>query len=90
VRTGIEELEQVERWLLGACRGLGMRIQSATDDFFAAGGSSLTAVRLISMAEKRFGEGVLPPEDLFEDSELSKIAANILRRSTYRFKVSAA
>lgn len=39
-----------------------------SDDFFALGGSSLTAVRLIVEVEKEFGEDILPPDQLFNVS----------------------
>ncbi|MEV6603531.1 acyl carrier protein [Kutzneria sp. NPDC051319] len=81
--TGQESIVQsageIERWVLDACRDLGLPIESGTDDFFAMGGTSLTAVRLVARAEAEFGEDCLPPEDIYESSALRDIAAAIVR-----------
>lgn len=47
------------------------------DDFFDLGGNSITAIKLISEAERRFGEGCLEPDALFADGRLRTIAASI-------------
>lgn len=73
--------DKLEHWVVETCRGLGLQAQDPGGDFFAIGGSSLTAVKLISQAEQEFGEDALPPEDLFERSTLRDIAATI-RRNT--------
>ena len=68
---------ELELWVIEACRTLGLRVTSADDDFFEAGGSSLTAMKLISRAEEEFGEDSLDPEDLFAQSVVRDIATNI-------------
>ena len=37
----------------------------AEDDFFAIGGDSLTAIRLLDHIEREFGEGVLEPDTIY-------------------------
>ena len=72
---------QVEQWVIGACRDLGVELDGAEDDLFAAGATSLTAIRLIARVEEEFGEDALPPDDLYEHSTVGAIAATI-RRNT--------
>lgn len=58
---------------------LGVQLENADSDFFEAGATSLTAVRLIARVEASFGEDALPPDDLFEKSRVRDIAENIHR-----------
>ncbi|WP_394840162.1 acyl carrier protein [Pendulispora rubella] len=76
-----ENQEKFERWVIGVCQGLGVRIKDASSDFFEAGGSSLAAVKLIARVEEEFGEDALPPEDLFSQSAVRDIASCILRNA---------
>jgi acyl carrier protein len=71
--------EEIQRWVLDNCRGLGLKVEGPGSDFFSSGGTSLAAMRLIAAAEERFGEDALPPEDLYEHSSLREIAAVILK-----------
>jgi acyl carrier protein len=80
---GMDDQRDVEHWLVGICQELGLQLESASDDFFAAGASSITAVKLISQVEEKFGEDALPPEDLFEKSCINDIAASIRRNSAH-------
>ncbi|MFD8692530.1 phosphopantetheine-binding protein [Streptomyces sp. NPDC059651] len=73
--------QEIESWVIGFCRQLGLPVEDGESDFFSAGGTSLTAMRLIASAEERYGEEALPPEDLFEHSRLSQIAAVIGKNS---------
>jgi hypothetical protein len=73
------ELAEIEQWLIAACQSLGLRITGAEEDFFAAGATSLTAIRLIAKAEEQYGEDALPPDDLYADSRVRQIAASIRR-----------
>lgn len=50
---------------------------SATDDFFALGGTSLKSVRMVLEVDEEFGENVLPPDQLFVSSRFDEIAAVI-------------
>ncbi|MFI6875964.1 phosphopantetheine-binding protein [Streptomyces sp. NPDC050400] len=68
---------EIESWVVDTCRELGLLVEAPGDDFFAGGGNSLTAVRLIAKAEERFGEDSLMPDDLFERSTVQEIAATI-------------
>lgn len=72
---------QTVLWVTEVCRDLNLPVDGPEDDFFAAGGTSLTAMRLIAKVEERFGEDALPPDDLYERSTLGEIAASI-RRNT--------
>ncbi|MFJ8113616.1 phosphopantetheine-binding protein [Streptomyces sp. NPDC096132] len=67
--------EDILPWVIDSCRSLGLEVGGADDDFFDAGGNSLTAMRLIARAEEKFGEDVLPPDDLFEHSSVREIAS---------------
>lgn len=49
----------------------------ADADFFALGGKSLAAFRLIVQVEAVFGEGTLPPEVLYQKPRLGDVAAAI-------------
>ena len=73
------EAAEVQAWLLGALRELGLEAGGPQDDFFELGGTSLTAMRLIAKAERRFGEDALPPDELYERPGLRQIAAGIAR-----------
>jgi acyl carrier protein len=71
--------EELEQWVLTTCRDLGLPVESADDDFFEAGGNSLSAIRLIAQAEEAFGEDALSPEDLFARGAVRDVAASILQ-----------
>jgi hypothetical protein len=68
----------ITSWVVDACKDFGLYVETGGDDFFEAGGTSLTAVKLIERAEEKFGEDALPPEDLFTRSTMGEIAASIL------------
>lgn len=51
----------------------------AQDDFFLAGGNSLTAIKLLQRVEKRFGPDTLSPDALYTDPRLGAVAAVIDR-----------
>jgi hypothetical protein len=72
------------QWLVDTCRDLGLVVEGPDSDFFAAGGTSLTAVKLIERAEDVYGEDALTPEELFADSRLSDIAAAVERHVAER------
>lgn len=74
--------DEFERWVIEACRSLGLPVEDAEGDFFEAGATSLTALKLIARAEDRYGEDVLPPDDLFDDSSIRGIAARIRRNGS--------
>jgi non-ribosomal peptide synthetase component F len=59
---------------------LGQRPQALTDDFFAAGGNSLTALRLLQQVAERWGTGV-PPGELFAHPTLEGLAVCVRRSS---------
>lgn len=72
-RTG----QEIEAWVVEVCGDLGLRVQDPDNDFFAIGGTSMTAMRLIALAEEQFGEESLTPDDLHEHSALRQIATSI-------------
>ncbi|MYR83682.1 peptide synthetase, siderophore biosynthesis protein [Streptomyces sp. SID685] len=47
------------------------------DDFFESGGTSLTAIKLLQRAEKRFGPDVLSPDTVYADARLRSLARAI-------------
>lgn len=77
------EIGKIEVWLVNTCRELGLRVENTGSDFFEAGGTSLSAIRLIAKAEEHFGEDALPPEDLFAQSRITDIATCIQRNSKH-------
>ncbi|WP_066933456.1 acyl carrier protein [Streptomyces sp. NBRC 110611] len=78
----METQEDVERWVLAVCQEIGLRADSTDADFFEAGGNSLSAMRIISQAEEKYGEDALPPDDLFARSRIGDIAKSIIANST--------
>lgn len=72
---------QVQQWVRDTCRELGLPVEHGSDDFFSAGGTSLTLLRLVARAEAEFGDDALPPDDLYEHSSFHGIAATIIRNS---------
>jgi non-heme Fe2+,alpha-ketoglutarate-dependent halogenase len=74
---------EIENWVIGFCRELNLPVEDATTDFFAVGGTSLTAMRLIASAEELYGEDVLPPDDLYESSSMGGIATVIARNTRF-------
>ncbi|WP_416963488.1 phosphopantetheine-binding protein [Streptomyces sp. Agncl-13] len=44
------------------------------DDFFEAGGTSLTAIKFLQRVEKAFGPEVLTPDQVYEDPQLRSLA----------------
>jgi acyl carrier protein len=48
-----------------------------TDGFFDLGGTSLAAIKFITVVEGKFGLDVLSPEDLYEDQRFESIVAVI-------------
>jgi acyl carrier protein len=73
-----DDLDDIQAWVVATCQELGLNVDAGSD-FFRAGGSSLTAVKLIARAEESFGEDSLPPDDLFSDSGIREIAESIAR-----------
>lgn len=71
--------DDVQRWVILVCNSLGLPVDDAGRDFFEAGGTSLTALKLMTRAEERYGEDALPPDDLFAESTIRQIAACIRR-----------
>jgi acyl carrier protein len=67
----------IEEWVVHSCQALGLIIETADDDFFEAGATSLTVMRLISRADEKFGADALSPEDIVESSGVRAIAAAI-------------
>ncbi|MEQ0564608.1 phosphopantetheine-binding protein [Amycolatopsis sp. NEAU-NG30] len=71
-KTGTEaELAAMWRDLLG------VPSVGPDDDFFKAGGTSLTAIKLLQRVEKRFGPDALSPDTLYDDPRLGSVAAAI-------------
>ncbi|MFF9770401.1 phosphopantetheine-binding protein [Streptomyces sp. NPDC053086] len=75
-------------WVVDECKQLGLRVTGGEDDFFEAGGTSLTAVKLIERAEREFGDDSLPADELFTDSRLVEIVASIQRNGKHADAVS--
>ncbi|MBL1106886.1 hypothetical protein JK361_20135 [Streptomyces sp. 5-8] len=71
--------ETLQAWVIHECKQLGLRVASGEDDFFEAGGTSLTAVKLIERAEREFGDESLPADELFTESRITEIVASIQR-----------
>ncbi len=71
--------ESIELWLIDACQQMGVSVDDATDDFFDAGGNSLSLVRLIARTDAQFGEDVLTADELVENSSIQDIASCIRR-----------
>lgn len=69
--------KQMREWVLETCQDLGLPLRNDEDDFFEAGGTSLTAAKLIGRAEEEFGEDALPPEALFTGSTVGEIAVTL-------------
>ncbi|WP_406292856.1 phosphopantetheine-binding protein [Embleya sp. NBC_00888] len=69
----------LREWVLKTCQDLGLSLQHDEDDFFAAGGTSLTAARLIGRAEEAFGEDALPAEDLFVGSTVGELVVTLTK-----------
>jgi len=68
---------EIEDWVIQAFIDLGIDSIGPETDFFAGGGSSLTAIKLISKVDQEFGEYALPPVDLFERPTVAQIAVTI-------------
>jgi len=71
--------DDVEQWVIEVCQNLGLPMDEVAADFFEAGATSLTAMKLIARAEERYGQDALPPDDLFAGSSVQEIAASIRR-----------
>jgi acyl carrier protein len=67
--------QRLRAWVIETCQDLGVPLRHDEDDFFDAGGTSLSAAKLIGRAEEAFGEDALPPEELFAGSTVAEIAA---------------
>ena len=74
--------QQLREWVLEACQDLGLPLRNDEDDFFDAGGTSLSAAKLIGRAEEAFGEDALPPEALFAGSTVGEIVATLAQTLT--------
>ncbi|MEU5850684.1 acyl carrier protein [Saccharopolyspora shandongensis] len=70
--------QRLREWVLEACQDLGLPLRNDDDDFFEAGGTSLTAAKLIERAEVAFGEDALPPEALFAGSSVGEIVVTLV------------
>lgn len=59
--SAFDNHDEIENWVVEVCKGLGLPVTGTDSDFFEAGGTSLTAMRLIGKAEETYGEDALPP-----------------------------
>lgn len=75
--------ETLLAWVIDECKQLGLRVTGGEDDFFEAGGTSLTAVKLIERAEREFGDDSLPADELFTESRVADIVVSIQRNSKH-------
>ncbi|OLR93705.1 phosphopantetheine-binding protein [Actinokineospora bangkokensis] len=75
------EQQAVQGWVLDELVALGLPARGAEDDFFAIGGTSMGVVRLVSRAEKEYGEDCLPADELYENSTVRGIAELIVRHA---------
>ncbi|MFD9460104.1 phosphopantetheine-binding protein [Streptomyces sp. NPDC060027] len=75
------EPEKLLAWVVDECKQLGLRVTGGEDDFFEAGGTSLTAVKLMERAEREFGDDSLPPDELFTESRIAEIVASLQRNT---------
>ena len=73
---------EVRQWVRDTCRGLGLPVEEPEDDFFATGGTSLTAMKFIARVEERYGETALAPDDLYERSSVREIADSIAHNTS--------
>lgn len=71
------DIASIEQELINWCRELGLRVTSADDDFFGCGGTSLTAVQLMTRTDTHYGEDTLTPDALYERSSIQQIAHTI-------------
>ena len=71
----------VEEWVIEASKQLGLPIETSGDDFFEAGATSLTIMRLIARVEEEFGPDSLTPEEVVEHSGVQEIAAAIIENT---------
>lgn len=71
----------VEEWIIDTSKQLGLPIETGDDDFFDAGATSLTIMRLIDRVEKEFGPDALTPEEVIEHSSVHEIAAAIIENT---------
>lgn len=66
----------IEQWVIETSRDLKLPVSNLDDDFFDAGGTSLSLMRLIARVESYFGV-VLDPDDILDASTIRGIAATI-------------
>jgi len=77
-----ENEQRLREWVLEVCQDLGLPLRTDEDDFFDAGGTSLSAARLIGRAEEAFGEDALPPEALYTGSTVGEIVVTLAKNVT--------
>jgi acyl carrier protein len=75
----VEQLEDMERWVVETSRDLKLHVGTLEDDFFDVGGTSLTMMRFISRVETHLGVA-LDPDDILASSTLRGIAATIFAK----------
>lgn len=71
------DIASIEKQIIAWCQDLGVRVTSGDDDFFACGGTSLTAVKLMTRTDTQYGEDSLTPDDLYEHSTIQQIATTV-------------
>jgi non-haem Fe2+, alpha-ketoglutarate-dependent halogenase len=81
MRDTTENQVTTERWVIEVCRELKLPVESADDDIFDVGGTSLTIMRMIARAEHAFGYEVLNPDEIIEFSTIREIATTIRRNA---------
>lgn len=59
-------IDDVINWVDRTCIELGVILSDINSDFFECGGSSLTAIKLISKVDKEMGLNILNPSSLYE------------------------
>lgn len=73
----VDDRESITVWIREVFAQLSVRIESDDDDFFVVGGTSLSAMQLISIVEERLGKDALTPEAFFDGSTVRAIADHL-------------
>lgn len=77
----IDTQVSAEQWVIDTCRDFKLPADTAADDFFGIGGTSITMLRLMARAEEELGV-ILEAEDVLEAGSLGGIASLLIRQQT--------
>ena len=77
--------DAITQWVFQTCGEFGVELAFGDSDFFACGGTSLLAIRLISKVDSEIASFALSPASLYENPTLDGIVTSIMENLSVEY-----